>query len=103
MKTKIRTRLKRVDRKRQIIKIAINLSLELGYTNFTAMQVAERAQIRHGLIFHYFDSMDALRKQVMKTAIKDEVLNIVLQGLCLSDPVALNAPPEIKRKARKHI
>lgn len=103
MTIKTRIHLKKADRKRQIIKVAINLSLEFGYTNFTVRQLAERAGIRHGLVYNYFESMDAVRAQVMKTAIKEGVLNIVLQGLCLSDPVALKAPAAVKRKARKHI
>lgn len=101
MTIKKRKRLLNEERKAMMLKVAMNLSTEIGYTNITSRVIAERSGVRVGLLFYYFETMENLRKLIMRTAIEQEVLNIILQGICISDPIAMRAPPELKEKARR--
>ena len=87
------------DRKAKILQVAINLSVEIGYMNISCRAIADRAGIAHPLIFYYFKTLSNLKKIIMKTAIKEEILVIILQGLSTGDPIALNAPTALKNKA----
>ncbi len=101
MTKKKRVRLTHDDRKKLILKVAVSLATEVGYTNVTSRVIASRCNINHGLIFYYFESMEKLKALIMQTAIEQEVLNIILQGICISDPVALEAPWALQDKARR--
>lgn len=99
MRQKLKHRFPTNQRKAQILEVAINLSKEIGYMNVRATEIARRAGIDHSLIFYYFETLPKLKKLIMKTAIKKEILIIILQGLSTGDPVASRAPKELKERA----
>lgn len=86
-------------RRKHVIDVAINLAKTKGYNSITRGEVATGANVSPGLVSHYFVSTNALRELILKTAIKREVLEIVAQGLVVEDPIAVNAPKELKYKA----
>lgn len=88
-------------RKAQILDVAIEISKEKGYYALTRDGVASAANISFSLVTKYFGTMEKLKAEVMKAAIDREILVIILQGVVLSDPIALSASPELREKASR--
>ena len=86
-------------RRRKILDAAIKEAHNVGYQRFTREAVAARADCVPGLIGHYFKSIEDLRREVMRVAVKRAYLRIVAQGIGNRDPVALKAPASVKRQA----
>ena len=86
-------------RKESILDAAVALAKELTYKKVTRDLVAARAGISPGLVSRYFGTMKQLHRDIIRRAIKDEVLEVVAQGLANGDIHALKASPELKTKA----
>lgn len=86
-------------RRKHILDAAIELAKTKGYKSISRDDVANSANIVPGLVSYYFQSIDLLRILVLKTAVKREVLEIVAQGLVQKDPIAIQAPSELKHRA----
>jgi AcrR family transcriptional regulator len=86
------------ERKDQLLTEALILSKELGYSHITRDGVANRAGVSYGLVTRYFDSIDNLKRLVMKKAIKEEVVEIIAQGLVRKDPLTKKLNPQLKAK-----
>jgi AcrR family transcriptional regulator len=76
-------------RKEKILKAAVKLSIKLGYKNITRDRVAELADVSSALVGNYFPRMADLKNAVMRTAIQQEIVEIIAQGLTLKDPRVL--------------
>lgn len=95
------TRGKRIDpdeRREQILIAAIELSKRVGYHSITRDGVAQELGISHGLINNYFDTIEYLKKEVMRESILKEVLEIIAQGFGMGDEQALKINKELKDK-----
>lgn len=94
----MRSRKSPVERKIEILTSAIDLSKEVGYSHITRDDVAKRAGVSYGLINHYFKSIDRLRKLVLKTAIDEEMVEIIAQGMVRKDPLAKRITSKMKER-----
>lgn len=90
-------------RRKHVLDVAIELAKAKGYSVLTRDDVATGANVSPALISHYFGTIEELRIIVIKLAVKREVLEIVAQGLVREDPVAIQAPKELKYKAVAHL
>lgn len=90
-------------RRKHVLDVAIELAKTKGYNTLTRDEVATGANVSPGLVSHYFRSIEQLRIVVLKTAVRKEVLEIVAQGLVHEDPIAIQAPKELKYKAVAHL
>lgn len=86
-------------RKEHILKVAVDMAIEDGYHRITRDGVAEKAGVSFSLVTKYFGTMNQLRKDVMRTAIKQSIPEIVAQGLANGDDRAKKAPAELKAQA----
>ena len=86
-------------RKDHILKAAIAVAITKGYNKVTRDDVAESAGVSMGLITHYFTNMNQLRRDIMRTAVKRGIAEIVAQGLTNKDCHALKASKELKTQA----
>ncbi len=86
-------------RREQILDAAINAAKEIGYQKITRYDVAKKAKISMGLISRYFEGIEGLRSEIMITAIKRKIVEIVAQGLANNDFYAKKAPPKLKAEA----
>ena len=82
----------------KILDAAFTMAVEDGLLSIRRNTVAERAGIAHSLVTYYFN-MDELRDAIIKRAIEKEQVDILAQGLALSNPVAMSAPTKLKSKA----
>lgn len=82
-----------------ILQTAVKLAKRDGFHNLTGVSIARAAKVSRGLVLRYFGNMDKMRDEVMKVAIRDEILPIVAQGLLIRHRVATKAPEKIRRQA----
>lgn len=88
-------------RKEAILTAAIELAKEDNYLRVTRDNVAAKAGVSMGLVSRYFGTMKQLRRDIIRTAIKREIPEIVAQGLANKDPHVKKAPEELKAAAAK--
>lgn len=73
-----------------------------GWNTLTLVKVAKEAHCTHGLICHYFGSMAALRRKLVRTAIKQENFDVLVQAIAAGDPETKRMRPLLKQKAFAH-
>lgn len=72
---------------------------------FTAYQKACRANVGDAagvsaaLVNYYFVNMKEMKRAIMRRAIEQKVIEIIIQGLARRDPIARRAPKELREKA----
>jgi len=54
------------DRREQIMDAALRVFAQKGFTRATNREIAREAGVTSGLIYHYFDSKDALLKTIIE-------------------------------------
>lgn len=86
-------------RKDQILSVAVTQAEEVGYTKITRDGVAEGAGVSMGLVTRYFGTMKQLKRDVIRYAIRNDIAEIIAQGLANGDDHAREAPAELKAKA----
>ena len=93
-------RMKPDDRRASIITAGLSVAVQRGYTNLTRQEVAAKAGVTEALITHYFGTLTQLRRAVMRAAIAQQKLHVILEGLVCGDPTAAKAPESVKDLAR---
>lgn len=93
----------RKDRADAILHAAVAEARHAGFGRFTREGVAKRAHMSPATVSQYVKTMAQLRRDVMRAAIRDELLDIVAQGIAARDPHAMKAPDELKRRAIESI
>lgn len=91
------------DRKTQIIDAAVSEAKVHGYRRITRAGIAARAGVSEALVSHHTGTMVSLKRDVMRAAIRDEILSIVAEGLADKDKQARKAPEHLRQAAANHI
>ena len=76
------------DRREQIIDAAMHVFAQKGFARATNKDIAREAEITPGLIYHYFDSKEALLKAIIEGRSPLRIVNTL-------PPQALAMPPEV--------
>ncbi len=76
------------DRREQIIDAAMHVFAQKGFARATNKDIAREAGITPGLIYHYFDSKEALLKAIIEGRSPLRIVNTL-------PPQALAMPPEV--------
>ena len=76
------------DRREQIIDAAMHVFAQKGFARATNKDIAREAGITPGLIYHYFDSKEALLKAIIEGRSPLRIVNTL-------PPQALTLPPEV--------
>lgn len=90
-------------RREQILSVAVDLSKTDGYHKITREQIAAKCGISPSLIRRYFGTMPKLRRDIMRAAVRGEVVEIIAQGLAVSDDHAKKAPNNLKQAAAAYL
>lgn len=77
------------DRRQQILEAALDLFAEQGLEGATSKDIAERAEVTHGLIYFYFKSKEELFKSAFEYALQQSLDQLDIDGALKSDE-----PPE---------
>lgn len=86
-------------RREQILNAAVALAKTKGYTNMTREAITSAAGVSPRLLNYYYKTMNQLKRDVMRHAIKNKVLEVIAQGLLAKDPHALKIPDDLKKSA----
>ena len=93
------TKMHPADRIAQILQAALVVASKVGYARLTREDIAKRADVPASLISYHLGTMPALRRKIMREAIRTECLPVVAQGLAIRDRFALKAPAELRARA----
>jgi AcrR family transcriptional regulator len=87
-------------RREHLLNIAINIALQKGYYNVLRKDIAKVANISPALINHYFKTIDNLKKEIVATAVKRGILNIIAQAISINRNrlLKLKLTPELKKE-----
>jgi len=98
MNTKYNRQTKDV-RKEDIILSAMKIAEKVGLAGVRLAAVAAACGVSRGLVMYHFSTMTQLNRDIIRHAIKAEVLPIVAQALAMKDPQAQKAPEDLKTRA----
>lgn len=87
------------ERTAQILAAALKLAAKDGYGRITREAIAAAAGVSPGLVTHHMGTMEQLRRDVMREAVRAECLPVIAQGLVARDRHALKAPDPLQKKA----
>lgn len=87
------------DRKKQILDEALRQAAVLGYTNIRREALAAAIGVSPSLVNLYFTTMAALKRDVMRAAVRGQCLPVIAQGLAAKDNHARKAPLDVQKAA----
>lgn len=87
-------------RKPEILAAALSLAHAKGYQNVTRKEIAEAVGISGPSVQYHFGTMQQLRGDLMRYAVKQRDAVVVAQGLTNKDARALSADSDLKNAAR---
>ena len=94
-----RTRLQPAVRRDAILTAALDCAERYGCYDMTREQIGAAAGCSGPTVQYYFSTMDALRRSVMRAAVRTERLRVIAQGVVRGDNQAERAAPELRRRA----
>lgn len=63
-------------RKKQLLQVALDVFIEKGYYGTSTREIARRAGISSGLLFHYFSNKESIYLELVKIGIKEMKVDI---------------------------
>lgn len=90
-------------RRKQLLCNAVALATEKGFEAVTREAVADRAGVAPGLVANYLGTMTQLRRNIMRAAVKHEILSVVAYGLATNNPYTAKASPELKARTLAYL
>lgn len=87
------------NRESVILDAALTFARLRGYRNITRAEVAKAAGVAEGTVNLAYGTMDELKAEVIRWAIRHEDAELVMQGLAAGDFNAKNASPSLKKRA----
>ncbi len=86
---------------KRILESAIAIAERDGFGNIVRQQVAIHAGVSNGKVSNAYGTMGKLKRAVMRHAIKNNNITIIMAGLAVSDPTALKMTEEDKQEIYK--
>ena len=86
-------------RRDQLLQASVEISRKTGYDKITRDGIAQYADVSVGLVTRYFGTMKQLKRDVMRFAVNNDIVEIVAQGLADGNRHAKKASPELKKQA----
>lgn len=81
-------------RKKQLLQVALDVFIEKGYYGTSTREIARRAGVSSGLLFHYFSS---------KESIYLELIKIGVEAMKIDTEIAMEAPYEYLFQTMKNV
>ena len=97
------TRMKPEARKEDILRAALALAIQHGYTELSRERIADAAGVTGPAIQYHFATMPQFRRDLMRYAVRERCAIVVAQGLALRDPQAQKADDELRHAARRSL
>ena len=97
---------KRLDPKARTVELlatSLRLARTHGWHSLTHASVAAAAGVSVGLVVARLGTMDALRRSVMRAAVRDRCAAVVAQGLAVGDKHARRADEALRAEAADRV
>ncbi len=94
-----RKRLRADVRKDELITEALSMAASDHYTNVTRNGLAEAAGVSGSTVQYHFATMDKMRNEIMRAAVKRGDLVVLAQGIMAKHAHALRAPEGLRHAA----
>jgi TetR/AcrR family transcriptional regulator, repressor of fatR-cypB operon len=78
--------MKKLDKRSEIIQAALDLIVERGFHGTSMAMIAEKAEVGAGTIYHYFESKEALIKELYQE-LEEKVMVTLWEGNPISKPI----------------
>jgi AcrR family transcriptional regulator len=98
-----RTRLKRKERRDQILKTACKIAAKSCYKTITRDEIAYHVGVAKTLLNYYFTTMEDFRVALMYYAVNTKNIPIITQGILHNDKIALAADTAIVKEAYNNL
>ena len=85
-----------------LIDAGLRLAATHGYDRVSRAMLAREAGVSETLLSYYWPAAQ-WRDELMRAAVRDEVLTVIAQGLVERDPIALAAPLDLRVRAAEGI
>lgn len=96
-------RLDPIVRTAELLRVALDVAEARGWRTMTRDCIAVAAGVSPALVSARLGTMDALRRSVMRAAVRGRVVPVVAEGLAVGDAQARKAPDDLKRLAADHL
>lgn len=73
------------ERKKQLLRVALDVFIEKGYYGTSTREIARRAGVSSGLLFHYFSNKDSIYLELVKIGVEE---------MRIDTEIAMSAPCE---------
>lgn len=80
----------------ELLDVALRLAAAEGWRTLTRDRVANAAGVSPALVTTRLGTMDALRRSVMRAAVKSRTVAVVAEGLLVGDKQARKADTELR-------
>lgn len=90
-------------RREEILKAGLLVAEKHGYSKVTREKIAAELEISGPAIQYHFRTMQQLRNDLMRFAVKKCNLRVIAQGIAANDKTALKAPAGLRRQALEAI
>lgn len=87
------------DRTRDLLAVALRLAAADGWRALTRDGIARAAGVSYALVTVRLGTMDAIRRAVMRLAVKERCVAVVAEGLVAGDKHARKADAELRALA----
>lgn len=87
------------ERRAEVLAAALRTAAALGLSRMTREDIAKAAGCTPGLVSARLGTMKRVRDEVMRLAVRQEVLPVVAEGIALRHPHALKAPTDLQKRA----
>jgi len=91
--------MKPAERKADILDAAVKAAQRVGFMQVRQKDIADEAKCGFGTVSLYYNTMQQMRRAIMRAAIERKVLPIIAQGLAIRDTQAMKAPDALKKAA----
>lgn len=87
------------ERKEQLLEAGLKVAEKSHYMFIQSQDIADLCGVSYGTLFRYFPKMARYRKALLRRAIKEQNLAVIVQGMIVNDPLVRKVPDEIKGAA----
>ena len=92
-------RLPHPERTADLLTVGLRLAAASGWRTLTREAIARAAGVSPALVSARLGTADAMRRSVMRAAVRERVVRVVAEGLVARHPAALRADGELRALA----
>ena len=82
-----------------VLNVAVDMAQFCGYQNVRQFKLAERSGTSKQVVSTLIPEGATLPDEIMRAAVAAGAVDVVAQGLAANDPIALDAPEALRRRA----